>query len=155
MNKSTPNQSEPKLESFALVRIGYRAIPFRTTALELEVPEYIGKRRQVGILRRMRSGSEQWCFVHRLDNRPCFDRWFSEVDHFQNGYARVRDSDRWWFVNEQGKDACRHRFLDVASADQEGFAWVMHYSMRTKGGKRFWVPYHIPTGKLWAKIEEE
>jgi hypothetical protein len=74
-----------------------------------------------------------------------FNTCYDEVRHFSHGFAAVRRGAKWHFITEEGKVACRHRFLEVGNVDYNGQVSVRHSSYVDPQSKiPLWLTYTLP-----------
>ena len=112
--------------------------------LPLNTPQYIG-RSSVGIMCTMPYKRLKWCFVYRGDGLPLYQKWYDQVRHFSNGYAAVCNGEKWHFITLSGKVACRQRFLEVGSVNQDGEVSVLHPSyIDIQSRKPAWMVLTLP-----------
>lgn len=136
MTKVTPPPAQPLLLTKQVATLPWE-IPEKT-------PQYRGSH-HIGIMWEWHNHRRRWCFVYRLDGRPLFKKWYDEVRHFVNGYAAVREKDKWHFITEEGKIACHHRFYEVTSVDDQGCTKVQHPKHKHEHTNQLeWVRYQLP-----------
>lgn len=112
--------------------------------LPFDRPQYNGQH-HIGIMCQHSNRRVIWRFVYRGDGRPMFSSWYDEVRHFSHGFAAVRRGEKFHFINQDGKVACRHRFLEVGNVNHNGQVAVRHSSFVDPDTKiPLWLIFTLP-----------